>query len=76
MPEDPRINDVKNTLDQINAADIAEDAAYEAQIAALQGSLATMTAERDALLAERATTIATLIAARDSLDARITALGG
>jgi hypothetical protein len=76
MPSDPRIDDVKNLLDTINADDVAEDAAFQAQIDSLSLSLASVTAERDAILAEKASTIADLISARDSLSARITALGG
>ena len=76
MAEDTRIQDVKALLDAINADDVAEDAAFQAQIDSLSTSNATLVAERDALLTERATIIADLIAARDSLSARITALGG
>ena len=76
MPADQRIQDVKNLLDSINAEDVAEDAAFQAQIDGLSTSLTAITAERDALATEKAPTIADLIAARDSLDARITALGG
>lgn len=76
MPADTRIEDVKTLLDQINADDVAEDAAFQATIDGLSTSLATVTAERDALASEKATTIAFLVAQRDSLDARITALGG
>jgi hypothetical protein len=76
MAADPRIDEVKNLLDLINADDVAEDAAFQAQIDSLSTSLTTVTAERDALQTERAGIIADLIAQRDSLDARITALGG
>jgi len=71
-----KIDDVKALLDAINAEDVAEDAAFQASIDALSASTAALTIERDALKAERASTIADLVAARDSLDARITALGG
>lgn len=76
MSEDPRIQQAKDLLDAINLADVAEDAAFQLQVDSLSTSLAVMTVERDALLAEKATTIAYLYAQRDSLDARITALGG
>lgn len=76
MAEDTRIDEVKTTLDAIKADDIAEDAAYESQIVTLQGLLTAVTAERDQLASERAATIADLIKSRDSLSARITALGG
>ena len=83
MPEDPRLDEAKTLLDAVKADDVAEDAAYEATIAALteeRNDLQTnndlLQAERDALLAEKASTIADLIASRDSLDARITALEG
>lgn len=76
MASDERIQEVKTLLDAIDAADVAEDAAFQAQIDALSTSNAAVIAERDALLVEKATTIADLIAARDSLSARITALGG
>ena len=76
MPADPRIDEVKATLDAIAAADVVEDAQYEAAIAALQGQVSD-------LQAERTTVIADLVASRDALqailtdlDARITALGG
>jgi hypothetical protein len=69
MTADTRIEDVKALLDAINADDVAEDAAFQAQIDSLSSGNA-------ALMAERATVIAELIAARDSLSARITALGG
>lgn len=83
MSEDTRIQDVKALLDSISADDVAEDAAFQAQIDSLSSNLASVTmerdelvVERDALLEERAATIAELVSARDSLDARITALGG
>lgn len=76
MTADPRIDEAKQLLDAINADDVAEDAAFQAQIDSLSSNLTTITAERDALLAEKAGTISDLVAARDSLDARITALGG
>jgi len=69
MPADPKIDLIKQQLDEVQADDVAEDAAYEATIASL-------TAERDALQAERAGIVADLISQRDALDARITALGG
>lgn len=76
MAADTRIQDVKTLLDSINADDVAEDAAFQAQIDALSTSATTLQAQVTALQAERATTIAELITARDSLSARITALGG
>ena len=76
MPADPRIEDVTALLAAINADDVAEDAAFQSQIDSLSTSVATVTAERDALATERAGIIAELIAQRNSLDARITALGG
>ena len=76
MPADPRIEDVKALLTAIDADDVAEDAAFQTQIDSLSTSVATVTAERDALATERAGIIAELIAQRNSLDARITALGG
>jgi hypothetical protein len=76
MPADQRIEDVKALLDSINADDVAEDAAFQAQIDSLSTSLTSVTTERDALQAERVGIIADLIAQRDALDARITALGG
>jgi len=76
MPADPRIEDVKALLTAIDADDVAEDAVFQSQIDSLSTSVATMTAERDALATERAGIIADLIAQRDSLDARITVLGG
>lgn len=83
MTADPRIDEAKQLLDAINADDVAEDAAFQTQIDSLSSNLSTITAERDALqtqvdalLAEKASTIADLVVARDSLDARITALGG
>jgi len=76
MPIDPNIDVLKALADQIAADDAVEDEAYEATITQLNTDVAALIAERDALLAERATTIADLITARDLLDARITALGG
>ena len=76
MPADPRIDELKTLLDSINADDVAEDAAFQSQIDSLSTSVTTITAERDALVTEKQTTIADLVAARDSLSARITALGG
>lgn len=76
MAADTRIDDVKALLDSINADDVAEDLAFQAQIDGLSTSLATMTSERDALASEKATTISFLVAQRDALDQRITALGG
>lgn len=76
MATDPKIEQLKILLDEINAADVAEDAAFQLQIDSLSTSVATITAERDALQAERAGIIADLIASRDSLSARITLLGG
>ena len=70
------IEEIKVLLDQINAEDVAEDAAFQTTIDSLSTSNTSLVAERDALLAEKATTIADLIASRDSLSARITALGG
>lgn len=60
---------------QIAAKD-TQIASVTAERDAANAALAIVTAERDALLTERATTIADLIIARDSLSARITALGG
>jgi hypothetical protein len=81
MPRDERIDDLKDLnaqqdslADQIDAADVAEDAAYEATIADLQTQLATAISERDALATEKATTLVELRAILDSLAARITAL--
>lgn len=70
------IDEIKVLLDEVKAEDVAEDAAFQAQIDSLSTSNAAIVAERDALLAEKAAIIADLIAARDSLSARITALGG
>lgn len=69
MAADTRIAELKVLLDSINADDVAEDAAFQAQIDALSTTNAN-------LIAERATVIAELIIARDSLSARITKLGG
>jgi len=74
MAADPRIEEAKALLDSINAADLAEDAAFQAQIDGLSTSLAAVTAERDALLAEKATTLVELRAILNSLTARIMAL--
>ena len=68
------IDQIKQLLDAIHAEDVAEDAAFQAQIDSLSTSVAAVTAERDTLQAERAGIIADLIATRDSLTARITAL--
>jgi hypothetical protein len=68
------IDQIKLLLDEIHAEDVAEDAAFQAQIDSLSTSVAAVTAERDTLQAERAGIIADLIATRDSLTARITAL--
>lgn len=76
MAADTRLQDVKTLLDTINADDVAEDLAFQAQIDALSTASTALQAQVTALQAERATTIADLIAARDSLSARITALGG
>jgi predicted nucleic acid-binding Zn-ribbon protein len=97
MAVDPKIDEIKQQLDQVAANDATEDLAYEQQIADLQAqviaanaakdaaleSLVPVMAERDRLLEEKAATIADLVAVRDSLqaqmntlDARITALGG
>jgi propanediol dehydratase small subunit len=83
MASDTRIQDVKALLDSINADDVAEDAAFQAQIDSLSTSNAALVAERDALLAEKTATIADLVAVRDqlsasiaALDVRITSLGG
>lgn len=76
MPIDSRIEEVQAALDAIAAADSVEDAQYEAAIAALQGQV-------NDLQAERTTVISDLVASRDALQAiltdlgaRITALGG
>jgi len=76
MAADPRIEEVKTLLTAINADDVAEDTLFQAGIDSLAIALATLTAERDVLAAERVGIIAALIEQRDSLDARITALGG
>ena len=65
---------ITQLVDQLKADDAVEDAAYEATITQLQAQVEPLIAERDALLAEKAGTIVDLIASRDSLDARITAL--
>jgi hypothetical protein len=74
MAADTRIEDVKTLLDAINADDVAEDAAFQATIDGLSISLAAVTAERDALLAEKATTLVDLRAILDLLTAKVTAL--
>lgn len=74
MAADTRIEDVKTLLDAINADDVAEDAAFQATIDGLSTSLATVTAERDALASEKATTLVELRAILDSLAARIATL--
>ena len=74
MAADPRIEEVKALLTAINADDVAEDDLFQSQIDSLSIALATITAERDALLAEKATTLVNLRAILDSLAARITAL--
>lgn len=76
MASDPKIDQIKSQLDQVASDDAAEDAAYESKIANLTQLLATVTAERDQLALEKTVTIADLIEVRDSLSARITALGG
>lgn len=76
MAADTRIADVKTLLDAISADDVAEDAAFQAKIDELSTSNSTLAAENAALKAEKASTIADLIASRDSLDARIKSLGG
>jgi hypothetical protein len=63
-------------IDAVLAAAQSEEAADETTLMNAQLALSTITTERDNLLAEKQTTIAALIAARDSLSARITALGG
>lgn len=50
--------------------------AIEQAVNVMIATNAAIVVERDALLAERAGVIAELVAARDSLSARITALGG
>lgn len=74
MAADTRIEDVKTLLDAINADDVAEDAAFQATIDGLSTSLATVTAERDALATEKATTLVELRGILDSLTVRIAAL--
>jgi cell division protein FtsB len=76
MAEDTRLADVKALLDSINADDVAEDAAFQAKIDELSTSNTALAVENAALKAEKASTIADLIASRDSLDSRIKALGG
>ena len=76
MPADKRIDDLKALLDAINADDVAEDAAFQAAIDSLSTTNASLQSQVAALETERATDIAVLIAARDSLSARIAALGG
>ena len=83
MPADPRIADVLALLDSINVDDVAEDAAFQAQIDSLSTSVTTITAERNALQVQIDTEIAALQTDRTALqtqlttlDARITALGG
>ena len=68
------IDQIKLLLDAIHAEDVAEDAAFQAQIDSLSTSVAAVTAERDALAAEKATTLVELRAILDSLAARIAAL--
>jgi len=74
MAADPRIEEVKTLLTAISADDVAEDTLFQAGIDSLSIALATLTAERDALLEEKATTLVNLRAILDSLTARITAL--
>ena len=69
MAADPRIEEVKTLLTEINLADVAEDTLFQARIAELSTTVATLQEERAGIIAD-------LIARRDSLDARITALGG
>ena len=68
------IDQIKTLLDAIFAEDVAEDAAFQAQIDSLSTSVSAITAERDALAAEKATTLIELRGILDSLTARITAL--
>lgn len=74
MASDTRIEDVKNLLDAIDAADVAEDAAFQAQIDVLSTTNVAVTAERDALLAEKATTVVELRNILNALTARVAAL--
>lgn len=81
MASDPRVEQVLALLSEINAADVAEDAAFQLQINGLSSSLATVTAERDALVSERdalvsekATTLVELRAILNSLASRIAVL--
>jgi hypothetical protein len=68
------IDQIKLLLDEIYAEDVAEDTEFQTQIDALSTSVAAVTAERDALQAEKATTLVELRGILDSLAARIAAL--
>ena len=70
----PNIDQIKLLLDEIHAEDVAEDAAFQATIDSLSTSVAAVTAERDALQAEKSTTLVELRGILTSLATRITAL--
>jgi hypothetical protein len=64
MSADERIQDVKALLDEINADDVAEDAAFQNQIDQLSTTVTALTAERDeavSKLAEERVNLITLL---------------
>lgn len=84
MAADPRIDELKTLLDSINADDVAEDAAFQAQIDSLSTSLVAKTEELteceaecaalEARVANQESRIATLEAMATNFETRIHAL--
>lgn len=52
MASDPLVQELLEKLQQLDANDVAEDAAFQAQIDSLSTNLSTVTAERDTLQAQ------------------------
>jgi hypothetical protein len=72
---DTPIQEAKNLLDAIHAAHVAERAAFQAQVDALSTTNVALTAERDALLVEKASTVVELRSILNTLAAQVAALG-
>lgn len=74
MASDERIEQVKATLDQINADDVAEDSAYEQRIAELTSERDALLVEKSAWQTERAGIIADVHSAISTIQATLTFL--
>jgi len=68
-----KIEQVKVLLEEINLQDVAEDAAFQAKINELSASQEAVTAERDALLDEKATIVAEIRGILTDLTTRVAA---